>query len=66
MQEKKTIDSGVKLEIAASLSDFKNATTFQQGIMSFIVGLKSSSTELAELNDMFKELDTSKDGILSK
>lgn len=56
----------VKLEIAASLNDFKNASTFQSGIMSFLVGLKSSSKELAELNEMFIELDTSKDGILSR
>jgi calcium-dependent protein kinase len=34
--------------------------------MSFIIGLKASSTELKDLNELFTKLDTSKDGLLSK
>ena len=33
--------------------------------MSFIVGLKASSSELEELKNLFIKLDTSKDGTLS-
>lgn len=33
--------------------------------MSFIAGLKTSSSELTELSKLFKEIDESKDGFLS-
>ena len=55
----------VRLDIAQNLEDFKATTTFQSGVLSFIVGLKSTTEELEELNKMFLLLDTSKDGILS-
>jgi calcium-dependent protein kinase len=59
------VSDQAQLDIANNLEDFKASTTFQSGILSFIVGLKSTSQELDELNRMFVMLDTSKDGILS-
>jgi Ca2+-binding EF-hand superfamily protein len=47
------------------LEEFKATTTFQSGVLSFMINLKSTSKELEELNKMFLLLDTSKDGILS-
>lgn len=55
----------VRLDVAKNLEEFTATTTFQSGVLSFIVGLKSTSEELEELNKMFILLDTSKDGILS-
>jgi len=59
------VDQQVKLDIANNLEEFKATTTFQSGVLSFLINLKSTSKELEELNKMFVLLDTSKDGILS-
>ena len=63
--EDKVVTESVRLDVAQNLEDFKATTTFQSGVLSFIIGLKSTSQELEELNKMFILLDTSKDGILS-
>ena len=55
----------VELNLAANLLEFRNATAFQNGILSFIVNLKSRSEDLEDLKNMFLKLDTSKDGTLS-
>ena len=59
------IEQQVQLDIANNLEEFKATTTFQSGVLSFMINLKSTSKELEELNKMFLLLDTSKDGILS-
>jgi len=38
---------------------------FQSGVLSCIVGLKTTSEEIEELKNLFLALDTSKDGTLS-
>ena len=43
----------------------QNAGKFQVGVLSFLVGMKTSSEELEELKQLFLQLDTSKDGTLS-
>lgn len=55
----------VQLEVVNNLKEFKNTTTFQSGVLSFIVNLKTSSEELEELKNMFLQFDTSRDGTLS-
>jgi len=63
--DRQQIDQQVKLDVANNLEEFKATTTFQSGVLSFLINLKSTSKELEELNKMFILLDTSKDGILS-
>jgi len=55
----------VQLEVANNLKQFRNATVFQSGVLSCIVGLKTTSEEIEELKNLFLALDTSKDGTLS-
>ena len=43
---------------------FRQASMFQSSIIAFLVQLKSEKKELQQLGDIFKKLDTSKDGYL--
>ena len=60
-------DPNVKIEnlhITDNLLEFRRTTTFQSGVMSFLVHLKTSQVELDELKQLFLTLDTSNDGVL--
>mmetsp|Transcript_5110 Transcript_5110/g.3556 ORF Transcript_5110/g.3556 Transcript_5110/m.3556 type:complete len:90 (-) Transcript_5110:328-597(-) len=48
-----------------NLQNFTKQTCFQAGVMSILIGLRTSSDQLKDLKDMFIELDTTKDGFLS-
>ena len=59
------LDSDTQLDIANNLKVFKNATTFQSGILSLLANLNTSSSELDMLKKMFFKLDEDKSGTLT-
>ena len=59
------IGKEIQLDIIQNLQEFRAASVFQSGVLSFVVALKSTSDDLDELKKMFIKLDTSKDGLLS-
>lgn len=44
---------------------FRKIGLLESGILSFMTNLMATSEELDSLADMFKQMDTSKDGFLS-
>ena len=60
------IEEEKQLEVSINLANFKKASTFQSGVISFIANFQTKSSELEDLKKMFLKLDTSKDGILDK
>ena len=60
------VSGKMQLEISANLANFRKTSTFQAGVISFIANIQTTSNELEGLRDMFKKLDTSKDGVLDK
>ena len=60
------VSNKMQLEISANLANFRKTSTFQSGVISFIANIQTRSSELEDLRNMFKKLDTSKDGILDR
>ena len=54
-----------QIDIGLSLYTFKRATTFQSCVISILTRLKPCSKELSTLRNIFNELDTNKDGVLT-
>lgn len=46
--------------------EFVKASVFQGGIVNFLVNMKSTNQDTEELKKLFMQLDTSKDGQLSR
>lgn len=65
LADKHEVSAAEELKIGENLEEFLKTNTFQSGILAFIVGLKSTSEDLEQLNQMFLMLDESKDGLLS-
>ena len=42
-----------QLDIFNNLREFRDISVFQSGVLSFIVGLKATSSELGELKNLF-------------
>ena len=66
MVQEKTVSNNLQLEVGANLANFTKTSTFQSGVISFIANMQTKSTELEDLRDLFKKLDSSKDGFLDK
>lgn len=53
------------LVVTDALVSFRKAGILQTGVLSFLTNLLATEEEMEELGDMFKQMDTSKDGFLS-
>ena len=53
------------LVVTDALISFRKAGILQTGVLSFLTNLLATEEELEELGEMFKQMDTSKDGFLS-
>lgn len=62
--EARTIDETQMLDITKNLMEFQKTNAFQSGIISFIANVQSNVKDLEDLGQMFRRLDTSKDGKL--
>jgi calcium-dependent protein kinase len=53
-------------EALKHLEDFKNKNEFQKGIASMLTFINNTNSELQQMSKLFKQMDKSKDGKLSK
>ena len=63
--EKTRLKTEVKLNAAKNLLGFRRADPFQAGIVSLMSGLLSSNSELAGMIQMFENLDSDGNGVLT-
>ena len=66
MVQEKAVSNNLQLEVGANLANFTKTSTFQSGVISFIANMQTKSTELEDLRNLFKKLDSSNDGFLDR
>ena len=66
MVVEKSVSSNLQLEVGANLANFTKTSTFQTGVISFIANMQTKTTELEDLRNLFKKLDSSQDGFLDR
>ena len=53
-------------EVGVRLARYKHETDFQAAIIQFIINYKATEDELTRMRNIFTQLDTDKDGVLSR
>ena len=66
MVEKDVVARTTEVMIGHRLDQFKDATLFQSGVVTFLVRLKSNKEDLSQLRRIFTQIDTNHDGFLEQ